>query len=220
MASKKATATNKKTATKQKAPAKKATAATTSIDSDPIVALPDAGSWHQWLAEHHATSNGVWLHIAKKASRVASPTQNEAVEVALLWGWIDSQKRAYDADTALQRFSPRRAKSPWSRINRDKAEAFIAAGKMMPAGLEQVERAKADGRWERAYEPPSRSTVPDDLAVALARDPKAAAFFATLSGANRFAILYRLQEAKKPETRARRLAKFVEMLARGEKIHS
>jgi len=185
----------------------------------PIVAFPDQAAWDAWLAEHHAASPGVWLKIAKKGAGIASVTYAEAVEAALCHGWIDSQKAAFDAAFSLQRFTPRRPKSIWSRVNRDKAEALIARGAMRPAGLREVERAKADGRWDAAYEPPSTMAVPDDLQTALDGSDAARAFFATLNSTNRYAILHRIQTAKKPETRARRIEQFVAMLAEGKKLY-
>jgi uncharacterized protein YdeI (YjbR/CyaY-like superfamily) len=150
---------------------------------------------------------------------VASVTYTEAVEVALAWGWIDGQKQRGDELSWLQRFTPRRARSPWSKINRGKALALIEAGLMQPAGLAEVERAKADGRWDAAYDPPSRATVPADLQAALAKNARAAAGFATLDSRNRFAVLYRVQSAKKAETRQQRIAAVVALLARGEKLY-
>lgn len=158
------------------------------------------------------------VRLAKKGAKGAL-TYAEALDVALAWGWIDSQKRALDANAWLQRFSPRQAKSPWSKINRAKAEALMAAGAMEPPGLAEVERARGDGRWERAYDGARTSVVPADLAAALARDVRARAFFESLDGANRYAILYRVQAAKRPETRAARIARFVAMCARRETIH-
>jgi uncharacterized protein YdeI (YjbR/CyaY-like superfamily) len=172
-----------------------------------------------WLAANHASSTGVWLRFAKKASGVASLTYAQALEEALTWGWIDGQVKSIDATFWRQRYTPRGPKSLWSKINREKALALIASGKMRPSGLEQVERAKRDGRWDAAYDSPGRATVPDDLAAAFAKSPRAAAFFATLDSRNRYAVLYRLQTSKRPETRARNLARFVEMLARHEKLH-
>lgn len=186
--------------------------------SDPILALHDAAAWHAWLREHHASSAGVWLKIAKKSAG-PSLTYAAALEVALTWGWIDSQKKAHDAGTWLQRFSPRTARSPWSKINRAKAEALIAEGRMEARGLAEVERAKADGRWERAYDGAKTATVPDDLALALAEDPKAKAFFEGLDSANRYAILYRVTTAKLPATRADRIARLVAMCGRHESLH-
>jgi uncharacterized protein YdeI (YjbR/CyaY-like superfamily) len=171
-----------------------------------------------WLEENHE-SEGVWLKIAKKGAPEPSVTYAEALEVALCFGWIDSQKRGFDETHFLQRFTPRRPRGRWSKVNREKAEALIAAGRMRPAGLAQVEAAKADGRWEAAYEGQGSAKVPPDLQRELDGNEAAAEFFASLDGANRYAILYRLDEAKKPETRERRLRKFVAMLERGEKIH-
>ena len=162
---------------------------------------------------------GVWLQLAKKGAGVTSVSYAEVVEVGLAYGWIDGQKRALDDRFWLQRFTPRTRTSRWSRINRDKAVALIETGRMQPDGLAAVEQAKADGRWERAYEGASTITVPEDLQRALDANPDAAAFFATLDGTNRYAILYRVGDCKKPETRARRIETFVAMLARGERIH-
>lgn len=187
-------------------------------NTEPVLSFAGAAAWRTWLASHHATSSGVLLRIPKKGASRAI-TYAEALEGALAWGWIDSQKRALDATAWLQRFTPRAAKSPWSKINRAKAEAMIAAGTMEAPGLAEVERAKRDGRWERAYDGARSSAVPADLAAALDRKPRARAFFDALDGANRYAILYRVQGAAKPETRAERIARFVEMCARGETIH-
>ena len=176
-------------------------------------------AWAAWLAAEHEQSDGVWLQIAKKASGIDSVSYAEALEVALCYGWIDGQKRSFDDDHWLQRFTPRRARSKWSKINREKATELIDCGAMRPAGLRAVERAKADGRWEAAYEAQSAATVPDDLRQALAAEPAARSFFATLDSRNRYAILYRVEDAKKPETRARRLEQFVAMLERGETLY-
>jgi uncharacterized protein YdeI (YjbR/CyaY-like superfamily) len=184
-----------------------------------MVSFADAEAWSAWLASAHQSSAGVWIKIAKKASNTKSITYAEALEVALVWGWIDGQKGKLDEAWWLQRFTPRSSRSIWSQINREKAIALIAAGRMMPSGLAEVERAKKDGRWERAYESPSRATVPEDLEKALAKNPRAKKFFATLDSRNRYAVLFRVQHAKKAETRARRIAQFVEMLAKGEKLH-
>jgi uncharacterized protein YdeI (YjbR/CyaY-like superfamily) len=175
--------------------------------------------WRRWLASNHASSSGVWLLIAKQGGTARSPTYAEALEGALAWGWIDSQKKKHDESAWLQRFSPRTSRSPWSKINRDKATALIRAGRMEPPGLAEVQRAKKDGRWNSAYDSARTSTVPADLAAALAKNKRAAAFFATLDAANRYAILWRLQTAVKAETRAKRLATFVAMLAKHERIH-
>jgi uncharacterized protein YdeI (YjbR/CyaY-like superfamily) len=183
-----------------------------------ILEFSRASAWSAWLKSNHASSQGVWLRIAKKGAK-QSITYPEALEVALAWGWIDSQKRGLDDQAWLQRFGPRTAKSPWSKINRAKAEALIAAGTMKPPGLAEVERAKRDGRWERAYDGARAATVPEDLAAAFARDPRAQTFFSALDSANRYAILYRVQAAKKPETRAARIEQFVKMCARRETLH-
>jgi len=186
--------------------------------SELVLTLTSLAKWDEWLAAHHATAAAVFLEIAKGKARAFS--QADAVEVALAWGWIDSQGRALDDDAWLQRFGRRTRTSPWSKINRSRAEALIAAGKMQPAGLAEVERAKSDGRWERAYDGARSAAVPEDLARALAANARARAFFEQLDAANRYAILWRLQTAKKPETRAARLEKFVGMCARGERIHA
>jgi uncharacterized protein YdeI (YjbR/CyaY-like superfamily) len=201
--------------TGQRAVAKKKEIAT----DIPVVSFADAREWSAWLVSHHRSSSGVWLKIAKRASGNVSVTYAEALEIALVWGWIDGQKGTFDAAWWLQKFTPRGARSMWSKINRDKAIALMAAGKMMPAGLAEVERAKEDGRWDRAYESQSSASLPEDLAKALTNNPRAEKFFATLEAHNRYAVLWRVQNAKKAETRARRIAQFVEMLAKGEKLH-
>lgn len=188
-------------------------------DDLPIHLFAGPDELEVWLEENHASSQGVWLKIAKKGADEPSVTYAEALELALCFGWIDSQKRGFDDQHFLQRFTPRRPRGRWSRINREKAEALIAAGKMRPAGLAEVEAAKADGRWEAAYEGQRTAEVPPDLRRELDAHPAARKFFDSLDGANRYAIVYRLDEAKKPETRERRLHKFVAMLERGEKIH-
>ncbi len=188
-------------------------------DDLPILPFESPAALEAWLEDNHATSEGIWLKIAKKDSGVRSVSYAEALQVALCFGWIDSQKRGHDERHFLQRFTPRRPRGRWSRINRDKAEALIDAGTMRPAGLAEVEAAKADGRWEAAYEGQRKATVPDDLQRELDASPAAAEFFASLSSSNRYAVIYRLNDAKRPETRERRLRKFVEMLERGEKFH-
>jgi uncharacterized protein YdeI (YjbR/CyaY-like superfamily) len=181
--------------------------------------FPDRSAWEKWLAANHATADGIWLKIAKKDSGVNSVSQETAVEVALTYGWIDGRANKFDDQYWLQRFTPRRRQSKWSKINRDKATALIKSGKMKPAGLREVERAKADGRWAAAY-PGSRAiTVPDDLQRELDKNERALKFFATLNSQNRYAILYRIHEAKKPETRSRRIEKFVAMLNDQQKIY-
>jgi uncharacterized protein YdeI (YjbR/CyaY-like superfamily) len=178
----------------------------------PVLAFASADAWEAWLAAEHETARGVWMKLAKKGSGVASVTYAEAVEAALRYGWIDGQARRLDDRFYVQRFTPRTRRSRWSMINREKAEALIAAGRMAPAGLREVERARADGRWDAAYASPSAATVPDDLQRALDGDPAAAAFFARLDAQNRYAILHRIGEATRPDTRARRIEKFVAML--------
>ena len=178
-----------------------------------------AEEWEEWLRERHETVPGVWIKFAKKASGLPTVTYLEALHAALRYGWIDGQARSLDDTHYLQRFTPRRARSIWSKRNREFATALIEAGEMEPAGLREVERAKADGRWDAAYDAPSTATVPEDLQTALDANPAAADFFAGLDGQNRYAILHRVQTAKKPETRARRIEKFVAMLAAGETIH-
>ena len=185
----------------------------------PIVTFESERAWEEWLEAHHATSAGVWMKIAKKASGIATAAYPGVLDTAICFGWIDGQRRPCDERYFLQRFTPRRPRSRWSRVNRDKAKKLIAEGRMRPAGLAEVERARADGRWDAAYEPPSKITVPDDLQRAFDRNPKAKAFFATLDSQNRYAVLYRIQDAKRPDTRARRIEQFVAMLNEGEKLH-
>jgi len=188
-------------------------------DELPTHLFADPDALEAWLEENHDSSEGLWLKIAKKGTARSSVTYAEALELALCFGWIDSQKRGFDEQYFLQRFTPRRPRGRWSRINRDKAEALIAAQRMRPAGLAEVEAAKADGRWESAYAGQRTAEIPDDLQCELDASPAAAEFFAALDSANRYAVIYRLNDAKKPETRERRLRKFVAMLERGEKIH-
>jgi uncharacterized protein YdeI (YjbR/CyaY-like superfamily) len=185
-----------------------------------LLSFADQSEWRVWLAANHTTTpSGVWIQIAKKSSDIVSIDHPQALDVALCFGWIDGQRKGLDETYFLQRFTPRRSRSLWSKINRTKVEGLIAAGEMQPAGLAEIERAKADGRWDAAYDGHRTSTVPDDLAAALAAIPAARDFFATLDSANRYAILHRLQTATRPETRARRLAKFVEMLTEQRTIY-
>jgi uncharacterized protein YdeI (YjbR/CyaY-like superfamily) len=185
----------------------------------PVLSFASRAEWDAWLAAEHETSTGVWLKLARKSSGVASVTYPEAVEVALCYGWIDGQSKSVDEKYWVQRFTPRTARSKWSKRNRAKATELIERGEMKPAGLREVERAKADGRWDAAYDAPSTATVPDDLRRELERNRAAREFFDTLDRRNRYAILHRIQDAKRPETRARRIAKFVEMLSEGEKLY-
>lgn len=182
-----------------------------------ILEFSDAAEWEAWLAGNHDRSGAVWLRIPKRKG--SELTYARALDATLSWGWIDSQKRALDAAAWLQRFSPRTARSPWSKINRARAEALVASGAMKPPGLAEVERARADGRWARAYDGARVAEVPSDLAAALAGNARARNFFAALDRANRYAILYRVQTAKKPETRARRIEQFVALCAAGKTLH-
>ena len=200
-------------------PTKKTATKKASAGELPIIAFEHARAWADWLVSHHASSRGVWIKLAKKGSGIPSVTYPEALDVALAWGWIDGQKGRYDDTAWLQKFTPRGPRSIWSKINREKALALIASGEMQPPGLAEVDRAKQDGRWDAAYDSPSRATVPEDFAAALAANARAAEFFSTLNAANRYAVLWRIQTVKKAETRARRIAEFVEMLARHEKLH-
>jgi uncharacterized protein YdeI (YjbR/CyaY-like superfamily) len=185
----------------------------------PTLEFEHLPGWVAWLEQHHASAPGLWIKLAKKGSGQRSLTYEEAVEGALRWGWIDGQKRGHDKQAWLQKFTPRSARSIWSKINRDKALALIARGDMQAPGLIEVERAQQDGRWDAAYDAPSTAKVPDDFAAALARQPQAAQFFAKLNAANRYALLWRLQTAKRDETRRRRIELFIAMLARRESLH-
>ncbi|MGN6269343.1 MAG: YdeI/OmpD-associated family protein [Sphingomonas sp.] len=185
----------------------------------PIRAFADAAAWEAWLAAAPRGSAGVWLKLAKQSARAASVSKAEAIDAALCHGWIDGQLNPFDEDWWLIRFTPRKPRSKWSANNRKRAEELAAGGRMAPAGLAEIEAAKADGRWDAAYASQGKAEVPDDLAAALDAEPRARAFFDTLTGANRYAILYRVHDAKKPETRAARIVKFVAMCARGETLH-
>jgi uncharacterized protein YdeI (YjbR/CyaY-like superfamily) len=185
----------------------------------PVATFANARAWWIWLESHHASSRAVWLKLAKRGSSRRTLSYGEAVEGAIAWGWIDGQKRTVDEEYWLQKFTPRAARSIWSKENRRKALALIAAGKMMKPGLAEVDRAKRDGRWQNAYESQSKATVPVDLAKALLASPRAARFFDALDSRNRYAVLFRVSTAKKPETRAKRIQTFVGMLSRHEKLH-
>jgi uncharacterized protein YdeI (YjbR/CyaY-like superfamily) len=198
--------------------AKKATKSTR-MDSDPIHDFESQKAWQTWLKENHRASTGIWMRLAKKASGIASITYAEAVESALCYGWIDGHKRPYSDTAWLQRFTPRRPRSMWSQINRDKALALIEAKRMKAAGLKEVERAREDGRWEAAYGSPSALTTDAKFQKALNKNPRAKKFFKTISAANRYAILWRIQTAKRAETRERRIREYVEMLEKGETLH-
>lgn len=191
----------------------------TGADGLAVMAFSAAAEWEEWLVTQHEASAGIWMKLAKKGGGAETVTYAQAIEVALCFGWIDGRKGALDEVHWLQRFTPRSARSKWSRINRDKAQELIDAGRMHPAGLRQVELAQADGRWEAAYEGQRTSTVPADLEQALADNDAARAFFGELNSANRYAILYRIADAKRAETRARRIATYVTMLAEHKTIH-
>jgi uncharacterized protein YdeI (YjbR/CyaY-like superfamily) len=184
-----------------------------------VLPFASRARWNAWLAKHHASSDGVWLELAKRGSGIPSVTYAEAIEVALCYGWIDGQKAAGDDQRWRQRFTPRTARSRWSKVNREKVTALIASGAMQPAGQREVDAAKADGRWEAAYAGSRTMTVPDDLSAALARSRKAREFFETIDRTNRYAILYRINDAKRPETRRARIEQFVAMLAEHRTLH-
>jgi uncharacterized protein YdeI (YjbR/CyaY-like superfamily) len=191
------------------------------VDSAPLPerTFSSVGAWSKWLSKNHSSSPGLWLKIAKKNTLTKSVSYSEALDVALCWGWIDGQKRPFNEVWWLQRFTPRKPTSRWSRINCKKAESLIAAGTMQARGLAEVERAKLDGRWKRAYDGSRISTPPKDLMVALDRHPRARKFFDSLDRANRYAILYRVQAAKKPETRAKLITRFVDLCQKHQTIH-
>jgi uncharacterized protein YdeI (YjbR/CyaY-like superfamily) len=189
------------------------------VPDRPVHRFASAEAWERWLARNHATSPGVWLEIAKKAAAVTTVSHAEALEVALCYGWIDGLRHKHDDTYFRQRFTPRTRTSKWSKINRDKVEALVGAGRMQPSGQAQIDAAKADGRWDAAYAGSRSIEVPDDLARALRRNARARRAFEGLDSRNRYAILYRVHDAKRPETRARRIESFVAMLAEGRTIH-
>lgn len=184
----------------------------------PIIQIASQADWRDWLQTHHAASNGVWLKIAKKSAPLTTVTHKEALEEALCFGWIDGQRDRFDDAFYLQRFTPRGPRSKWSEINRESAKRLIDDGRMQPAGAAQVQAAQDDGRWDAAYEPQSRATVPPDFQAALDANPPAREFFESLRGVSRYSFLYRISDAKRPETRAKRIASFVELLAQGKKL--
>jgi uncharacterized protein YdeI (YjbR/CyaY-like superfamily) len=188
-------------------------------DGLPQQPFATAAEWERWLEDNHASATGIWVRIAKKGSGVESVHYPDVLDLALCFGWIDGRREALDDTHFLQRFTPRQPRSRWSRINREKVDRLIAEDRMRPAGLAEVERARADGRWDAAYESQSRSAIPDDLQRELDARPAAKAFFEQLDKQNRYAIVYRLHDAKRPDTRVRRLAKFLAMLEAGEKIY-
>jgi uncharacterized protein YdeI (YjbR/CyaY-like superfamily) len=185
----------------------------------PVHRFDDQKAWAAWLGKNGKTAPGLWLKLAKQGTEPKSLTYDEALEVALCFGWIDGQKKSFDASAWLQKFTPRGPKSIWSKINCRKAEALLAGGKMKPAGLKAVEAAKADGRWDAAYDSQRTGGIPADFQAALDSHPKAKAFFATINSANRYAFLFRIQTAKKPETRAKRIRQFIEMLEQHKTFH-
>jgi uncharacterized protein YdeI (YjbR/CyaY-like superfamily) len=191
----------------------------TTEDLQQTLFFKTAVAWAEWLAKNHGVSSGVWLRLAKKSSGTLSVTYAEAIDVALCYGWIDGQKKSDNEQYWLQRFTARKGKSIWSKINREKALSLIARGKMKPAGLKEVERAKSDGRWKDAYDSARTAVVPSDLQAALDGNGKAKTFFATLNAQNRYAVLFRVQTAKKAETRAKRIQMFVQMLEKHETLH-
>ncbi len=188
-------------------------------DNLPVLSFETQQDWEAWLTEHHTDIGGIWLKIAKKETGVSSINYSEALESAICYGWIDGQKASFDDRYWLQKFTPRRPKSIWSKVNCDKATALIAEGRMQPTGLRQVELAKADGRWGSAYESQSKITIPPDFQSELDKNQQAKDFFSTLDSRNRYAILFRIQTAKKPETRSARIQKFIEMLAKNQRIY-
>lgn len=185
----------------------------------PVMSFPDAAAFEAWLAAEPRASKGAWLRLPRKGTVMTSLSKAEAIDAALCHGWIDGQLDKYDDASWLTRFTPRKRTSKWSAINRARALELIELGRMTAAGLAEVDAARADGRWDAAYAPARSAQPPPDLQAALDASPQAAAFFATLTGANRYAVIYRVSTAKRPDTRTRRIAQFVEMLARGETIH-
>ncbi len=185
----------------------------------PIIPFETVQTWEAWLNEYHTDAKGIWLKLAKKETGIPSLSYAEALDVALCYGWIDGQKASFDDQYWLQKFTPRGPKSIWSKVNCNKVTTLLAEGKMQPAGIRQVELAKTDGRWDAAYESQSKITVPDDFQQELDNNQKAKDFFNTLDSGNRYAILFRIHTAKKPETRSARIQKFIEMLAKNERIH-
>lgn len=185
----------------------------------PVIEFATADDFEAWLSENYEDPGGLWIKLARKASGIPSVTYPEALDVALCYGWIDGLRRSFDENYYVQKFTPRRARSKWSKINREKVALLVEAGRMQPAGMAQIEAAKADGRWQDAYDSPSKMTVPDDLQARLDEHPEAATFFQGLDSRNRYAILYRIQDAKRPDTRARRIEQFFQMMVDGEKLY-
>jgi uncharacterized protein YdeI (YjbR/CyaY-like superfamily) len=191
----------------------------TKLNTVPIIEFKTAKTFEAWLIKNHDSSNGLWLKISKKDSQKKTISYAEALDIALCYGWIDGQKKTHDEQAWLQKFSPRSSRSIWSKINIGHVERLITEGRMRPAGLKAVEKAKADGRWDKAYDSPSKMTIPDDFITALIKNKKAEAIFRSLNKTNLFSIAFRLQTAKKQETREKLMREIIEMLARGEKFH-
>lgn len=185
----------------------------------PMLAFTTEAGWQEWLSQHYQDPKGIWLRFYKKGSGQPTIVYARALDVALCYGWIDSQTQKYDELSYLQKFTPRRRRSPWSKINREKAERLISAGRMQPAGQREIDAAKADGRWNAAYDAFSRAEIPPDFQALLAGDPEAKAFFEQMTQTNRYAVLYRIQTAKKPETRQRRMAQLLDMLRQKRTLH-
>jgi len=185
----------------------------------PTLPFESKKKWSDWLAKQHDKTPGVWLKIGKKEAGISSVTYEEALDVALCYGWIDGQKKGFDEKYWLQKFTPRGPKSIWSKINTEKAERLIVSGEMKPAGFKAIDLAKQDGRWEAAYASQKNISIPEDFQAALDKNKKAKAFFATLKSAERYSFLFRIHQAKKPETRAKRIQQFIELLEKGEKLH-
>lgn len=189
------------------------------VDELPVVLFKDQREWEEWLTENHTEQGGLWIRIAKKNSGIESLTYAEALDVALCWGWIDGLKRSWDEVSWIQKFTPRRKRSMWSKVNQGKVEALIAGGRMRPPGLAEIERAKEDGRWDAAYESFSNAEPSEEFQAALDASPKASRFFETLNRQNRYAFIVRVQMARRPETRTRKIAEFIAMMERGEKLY-
>lgn len=185
----------------------------------PIITFKTINEWENWLAQHHAKAPGIWIQLFKKESGINSPPRSEILDIALCYGWIDGQAKSYDKKSWLQKFTPRRPRSIWSKRNTEHVERLIKQGKMKPAGYAEIEKAKADGRWEKAYDAPSTMTIPEDFLIALSKNKKAKDFFEKLNKTNMYAIVWRLQTAKKPETKIKRMNAILAMLSKGEKFH-
>lgn len=190
-----------------------------SLEGLPIVEVADQQAWARWLEANHGSAPAVWLRFAKKGAPASTVTYGQAIEEALCYGWIDGQVRAYDEHFYLQRFTPRRPRSKWSQVNRQKATRLLADGRMRPAGLAQIEAARADGRWDAAYPAQSQAAVPDDFREALDQNPQARKFFETLTGSARYAFLYRLHNVSTPAARAKRITSYIELLSAGKTLH-